>query len=152
MLETLRARARDARGFTLIELLVVVLVIGVLAAIAIPTFLGQSLKAKDASAKSNVKRLSGMIEECKVQSQSASYAMCNSDAELGNTPGLDWGGQPGNVGMFAAGGQTYIAYGVSDSKTGAASHMFYIVKDNNGIAHRICTPASAGGCPAGNYW
>ena len=89
----------------------VVLVIGVLAAIAIPSFLGQSLKAKDASAKSNVKRLSGMVEECKVQSQNADYSMCNSDAELGGTPGLDWGGQPGDVGMFGAAADSYIALG-----------------------------------------
>jgi type IV pilus assembly protein PilA len=59
MLQTMKsrlaARRRDEGGFTLIELMVVVLIIAILLAIAIPTFLGAQNKAKDRSAQSSLR-------------------------------------------------------------------------------------------------
>jgi type IV pilus assembly protein PilA len=56
MLQSLRKRLdRDEEGFTLIELMVVVLIIAILIAIAIPTFLGARTRAQDRQAQSNLR-------------------------------------------------------------------------------------------------
>src|SRR6476646_10027437 len=129
----------DEKGFTLIELLVVILIIGILAAIALPAFLGQRAKAQDAAAKSDARNMVSQMETCYTDNDT--YVGC---------PGTGNGGLDSNVVVSAQSANGYVVTATSKS-----TNTFIITKDTTtGVLGRTCTDTGStkGGCPAAHSW
>jgi type IV pilus assembly protein PilA len=132
----------EEKGFTLIELLVVILIIGILAAIALPAFLGQREKGQDAEAKSNARNIVSHMESCFATTET--YDGCESSSDVTGS-GIPLGTGNGQV-SIPAGDTSATGYVVTAKSENGRT--FTITKSGS-TTTRSCS--SGGGCN-GTTW
>jgi type IV pilus assembly protein PilA len=147
MLNHLRQRSKEEGGFTLIELLVVILIIGILAAIAIPSFINQKGKANDASAKTQARTMQTAAETAATDNN-GSYAEITLAKLKEVEPTLnDESSAKGTVPIEKKANEYEV-----QSEAKSTGDKFKIKRAEDGTVTRTCEPENKNGCPKGGKW
>jgi type IV pilus assembly protein PilA len=147
MLQSLRQRTSDEGGFTLIELLVVILIIGILAAIAIPALLSQKSKAYDSSAKTLAQT---------AQTAAETYATENNGKYSFTTPGELKTIEPSINTSSSNEAKLITAKGITEGSTEGyevvaeaqnTKDLYTVKRLGNGNVEHLCSSPGGSGCP-----
>ena len=151
MLNRLRQRSQDEGGFTLIELLVVILIIGILAAIAIPSFLSQKSKATASQAK-ELARTAETTAETYSTDNGGTYAGITAPELKKYEPSI-LTAKNGKEAYLKEANEVEKGIGYEVVAEGTEGTTFTITRNKEGEVSRTCAPPKAGtGCPASGEW
>jgi type IV pilus assembly protein PilA len=149
VLHRLDWRAKSEKGFSLIELLVVMLIIGILAAVAIPSFVNQRSKAFDAAAKSNLRTAETAMETYS-SDHNGSYP-ASVDTKNGSSDPLVAIEEVLSNAPYVTGGATANGYVLNSKAAGpGATGDTYTLTNNKGVITRTCSGPNVG-CSNGTW-
>jgi type IV pilus assembly protein PilA len=147
MINRLRVRTQSESGFTLVELLVVMLILGLLAAIAIPAFFNQRAKAQDSEAKATAKTAQTALE---------TYSTDNNGSYLNATRASLKSIEP-TLSSASSGANTISSLTVASDNysltvTSESGNTFTITRAATGGLTYPCDTDGKAGCPNSGQW